>query len=117
VNGADSYFRLTPRAIFFAILRGMNRNSKTRRAKPRCPLTTSPRKRAAANQLAAAVKDTLPPGLAQPALRAFATAGYARLDQFTKIREAELARLHGIGPKAIEIIRAALHKRGQAFVE
>jgi len=81
-----------------------------------CPLTTSTRKRQAANKLAATVKNTLPPGLSQPALRAFAAAGYSSLDQFTKLTEAELLRLHGVGPKAIRILRAALAEQGESLL-
>ena len=79
------------------------------------PLTTSKRKRRAANKLAATVQEGFPTGLAQPALRALAAAGLSSLDQLTKIREADLAKLHGIGPKAVELIRAALKRRGQSF--
>lgn len=86
-----------------------------RTTKPQCELTTDPRKRAQANQLAASVKHTLPPGLAQPALRAFASAGYTRLAQFTKIRETDLLQLHGVGPRAIEIIRQALREQGKSL--
>src|SRR5437763_146434 len=46
-------------------------------------------------------------GLAKPAQRALAGAGYVRLEQFTKLSEAEVMRLHGMGPKAIEQIRRA----------
>ena len=56
-----------------------------------------------------------PRGLAKPARRALATAGYARLDQLTKITEAELRALHGMGPKAIAQLREALAQRGQTF--
>jgi hypothetical protein len=60
-------------------------------------------------------KHDLPAGLAKPALRALTTAGYTRLDQFTTIKEAELLKLHGMGPKAIGLIRGALNARGQSF--
>jgi len=56
-----------------------------------------------------------PPGLAQPALRALRAAGYTRLEQFTSITEAELLKLHGMGPKALGLIRSALHARGLSF--
>jgi hypothetical protein len=46
----------------------MNRQDKT--------LTSSKRKRNAADKLAATVKEGFPPGVAQPALRALAAAGY-----------------------------------------
>jgi hypothetical protein len=58
----------------------------------------------------------LPPGLAKPALRALNAAGYTRLNQFTTIKEADLLKLHGMGPKAIGLIRSALYASGQSFV-
>ncbi|RSN55424.1 DNA-binding protein [Amycolatopsis sp. WAC 04182] len=57
----------------------------------------------------------LPPGIGNPATRAFTAAGYTRLEHFTHATEAELASLHGVGPKALRIIREALETRGQTF--
>lgn len=59
--------------------------------------------------------DTFPPGLSQPARRALHGAGYTTLDQVATATEAELLRLHGMGPKGIRILREALHARGQSF--
>lgn len=92
----------------------MNRRSKNKSRTNICPLTSSKRKRNAADKLAAKVKEGFPPGVAQPALRALAAAGYTRLDQLARIREEDLAKLHGIGPKAIRLIREALKTRGVA---
>ena len=50
----------------------------------------------------------LPANLAGPARRALAAAGYTRLEQLTQISEAELRRLHGMGPKALDQLRRAL---------
>jgi hypothetical protein len=57
----------------------------------------------------------LPSGLSKPARRALAGAGYVRLEQFTEVSEAEVLRLHGMGPKALELIRRALAARGESF--
>jgi hypothetical protein len=57
----------------------------------------------------------LPRSLAAPARRALAEAGYARIDQFTDLTEAEVGQLHGMGPRAIEQIRLALAARGLSF--
>ena len=57
----------------------------------------------------------LPGALAQPAQRALANAGYTRLEQLAGVSEAEIARLHGIGPKALGQLRQALAERGLAF--
>ena len=59
----------------------------------------------------------LPAELAKPARRALHTAGYIRLEQLGGSREAELLKLHGIGPKALEQIRLALAARGLSFAE
>ena len=56
-----------------------------------------------------------PVGLAQPARRALAGAGYFRLEQLTQVSEAELKRLHGMGPKALEQLRTALQAHNLSF--
>ena len=58
----------------------------------------------------------LPP-LGKPAQRALAGAGYSRLGQFTEVSGAEIAGLHGMGPKALYRIRRALAARGQSFAD
>jgi hypothetical protein len=60
-------------------------------------------------------KSDLPAGLGKPAQRALARAGYLRLDQFTRLSEAEVLALHGMGPKAVGLIRSALAAKGQSF--
>lgn len=50
-----------------------------------------------------------------PATRALAAAGITRLAQLTKLKEAELLRMHGVGPKAVRILRAALVETGRTF--
>ena len=57
----------------------------------------------------------LPIALAKPAQRALAAAGYWRLEQLTKISEAQLQQLHGIGPKALDQLRRALSAKGLSF--
>lgn len=57
----------------------------------------------------------LPAGLASPALRALAAAGITRMDDFTRMTEAELRKLHGMGPKAIGLIRTELKASGRSF--
>jgi len=56
-------------------------------------------------------------GLAQPAIRALALAGYTRLEQLANAKEADLLKLHGMGPKAMALIRGALAARGLAFAD
>ena len=57
----------------------------------------------------------LPVGLSQPALRALAAAGYQRIEQFAAVSETEISKLHGVGPKAIVLLRDALNARGLSF--
>lgn len=57
----------------------------------------------------------LPAALAAPARRALANAGYTSLAQLTRVSEAELLELHGMGPKALGQLREALAAQGLAF--
>jgi hypothetical protein len=50
----------------------------------------------------------LPAGLPKPALRALSAAGYLRLEQLTRLSEAEVHKLHGMGPKALNLMRPEL---------
>ena len=56
-----------------------------------------------------------PKGVSKPALRALASVGITRLDQVTRFTETELLALHGMGPKAIGIIKAALLAKGKSL--
>ena len=55
----------------------------------------------------------LPAGLAAPAQRALA--GVTRLAQLSKMTEAEIKALHGIGPNALAKLRAAMAANGLGF--
>ena len=52
------------------------------------------------------------PKLASPARRALAGAGITNLAQLAGMSEADLLRLHGIGPNAIQALRQALQEQG-----
>jgi hypothetical protein len=58
-----------------------------------------------------------PAGLAQPALRALNAAGYTHLEQLAGVTESELLKLHGMGAKALGLIRSALQSRGLSFAD
>jgi hypothetical protein len=61
-------------------------------------------------------RDTdLPAGLGAPARRALVGAGYLRLDQLAGLSEADVMRLHGMGPHAMKVLRAALEEHGLSF--
>ena len=62
-------------------------------------------------------ENDLPAGLSKPAQRALAGAGYTRLEQLAKVRKADIMRLHGMGPKAFELLSRALAARGLAFAD
>jgi len=51
--------------------------------------------------------------LGKPARRALAAAGYVRLEQLAEASEAEVMKLHGMGPRALERLRRALAAMGQ----
>ncbi len=62
-------------------------------------------------------QDAFPTKLAKPAQRALANAGYTKLAQLTKVTEAELAKLHGMGPKALARLHVALAATGKSFAK
>jgi len=55
------------------------------------------------------------PKLAKPALRALANAGYTGLSQLSGASEAELMKLHGMGPNAMTVIKQALAEQGMSL--
>ena len=56
-----------------------------------------------------------PAGLSAPAQRALAGAGYARIEQLAAATEADILKLHGIGPSAMPLLREALAAKGLSF--
>ena len=60
-------------------------------------------------------RDAFPPGMSGPSLRALHTAGVRSLDDLTRWSERDLAALHGMGPKALGVLQAALRERGLHF--
>jgi uncharacterized protein YdhG (YjbR/CyaY superfamily) len=60
-------------------------------------------------------KSEFPHGIGNTARNALEHAGYLKLRQLTKVTEAELAQLHGMGPKALGILREALKAKGWSF--
>jgi hypothetical protein len=55
------------------------------------------------------------PNIGKPALRALNAIGIRTLAQVARRSEAELAALHGVGPKAIGILKKALAQSGTAL--
>jgi hypothetical protein len=52
----------------------------------------------------------LPAQIGGPALRALAAVGVTRLDHISRFSERDLLALHGVGPKAVRILRSALEE-------
>jgi predicted flap endonuclease-1-like 5' DNA nuclease len=52
------------------------------------------------------------PKIGTPATRALNNAGYTSLRQLAGVARADLAKLHGMGPKALRIIEDNLAKQG-----
>jgi hypothetical protein len=59
----------------------------------------------------------IPAGLPKPAQRALAAAGCLRLQDIAKFNEAEIKKLHGMGPKALNLLRHALGANGLSFAQ
>jgi DNA-directed RNA polymerase alpha subunit len=76
---------------------------------------TTPRRTKPKPSPSDASADGLPAGLSAPARRALAGAGIATLDDLALRTEADVLRLHGMGPKAMEALRHALADRGRSF--
>ncbi|MFE4499497.1 DNA-binding protein [Rhodococcus sp. NPDC056743] len=55
------------------------------------------------------------PKIGAPATRALLAAGYTELSQLSSVSESELAKFHGMGPKALRILGEALAERGLSF--
>lgn len=62
-------------------------------------------------------KTALPAKLSKPAQRALSGAGITHLEQLTEMTEAELMKLHGMGPKAMQQISDVLKENGLSFAK
>jgi DNA-directed RNA polymerase alpha subunit len=58
-----------------------------------------------------------PKSMGNPARNALHHIGCYRLEQLTRMTEAEVLKLHGIGPKAVNELRRALAEKGLAFAQ
>jgi hypothetical protein len=94
--------------------RAAKRKPRTASAKP-CPITGDASLRADWDARTDAIRARFPRGVARPALRALLTAGITRLEQLKTWREADLAALHGMGPKAMGALREALQAKSLDF--
>lgn len=53
--------------------------------------------------------------LSAPARRALTQAGISTLEELSKYSEAEILKLHGVGPKSLPVLRQALDNEELAF--
>ena len=60
-------------------------------------------------------RDAFPKGMSGPSLRALQNAGIRSMADVARWTEADLAQLHGMGPKVMGILEAALEADGKGF--
>jgi hypothetical protein len=58
-----------------------------------------------------------PGGLSAPARRAISQAGFTKLDQLSEISEEDFRKMHGIGPKAVNLLLQAMQEKGLSFAQ
>ncbi|MGE7623512.1 hypothetical protein ACQKMD_10750 [Viridibacillus sp. NPDC096237] len=58
-----------------------------------------------------------PKGMSTPAIRALNSVRITTIEQLSTIDEQTLNALHSMGPKAIEVLKGALHEKGLQFKE
>ena len=63
------------------------------------------------------VRGDLPATIGRPATQALHGAGYTHLAQLMAVATSDLLALHGVGPKAIRLLREALAAQGQSFAD
>lgn len=56
------------------------------------------------------------PKIGAPATRALTAAGYQNLGDLIDVERSALARLHGVGPKALRILEEAVDEHGHRLV-
>ncbi|MTH53672.1 DNA-binding protein [Bacillus mangrovi] len=61
------------------------------------------------------MSETQIPKIGKPAERALQNAGITELHQLSSLKESELEGLHGVGPKAIGILKTAMAEHGISF--
>ncbi|MBB4635397.1 DNA-binding protein [Longimicrobium terrae] len=59
----------------------------------------------------------LPTTFGAPARRALVNAGITRLEQLSRVSERELLKLHGMGPRAVRLLRDILAGHGLGFAD
>ena len=73
------------------------------------------RQAAAADTAIPGAVGDLPKAIGRPATQALVAAGITTLAQVAELTEAELRAMHGVGPKAIRVLKQALGETGRAL--
>ena len=60
-------------------------------------------------------RSAFPPGMSGPSLRALSVAGVRSMSDLTRWTKADLAKLHGMGPKGLDVLERALEQSGHSF--
>lgn len=101
-----------------AEVNGMQLNGLVYRAWLHCaPSELAARAQAAKRTDDSGTDHGLPAAIGRPATRALLLAGIRTLDQVADHTEMELLALHGVGPRAVRLLREALAERQLAFQE
>jgi DNA-directed RNA polymerase alpha subunit len=59
----------------------------------------------------------IPESIGKPAFRALQAEGFLTLHDVSRVSEAALLELHGVGPKAVRILKASLEQQGLSFAD
>lgn len=92
-------------------INGQALNYWVRRAWLSCAPPELAARASAADKAGAGEVGDLPKAIGRPATQALANAGITTLEQVAELSDSELNALHGVGPKAVRIIREALEAR------
>lgn len=60
-------------------------------------------------------RSAFPLGMSGPSLRALSAAGVRSLSDLARWTKADLAKLHGMGPKALALLEQSLQESGRSF--
>ncbi len=60
-------------------------------------------------------RSAFPPGMSGPSLRALSGAGVRSMSDLTRWTKADVAKLHGMGPKALALLEQTLGAKGRSF--
>jgi hypothetical protein len=60
-------------------------------------------------------RSAFPAGMSGPSLRALSVAGVRSMSDVARWTRADLAKLHGMGPKALDVLERALEESGRSF--